>query len=316
MFPLQHYRHLFSYNYDLVIEHGEYWRLLTSRLAFQDIKDVALCAMLIYNFRFLERRFGSHKYVSYLLAVSLLSALLEVGTLITARRLDVSFSHLPTGPFCLVFPQFVQFYLLIPRVATSSILGVPVTGKTFTYILGLQLASCTAEYRLVIICALLASLLWQYNIMKVQSVLFMPEFVSETIVRVAGWLLDSPPPRNAGTPMGATLELQRQERLERMEEQMVQAALRNSFNAHNGDVVRPQPLNMANGPGIFGNFSMRDAADQDSPSDLPQTSSGPVSEDQVHRLTEMGFSDESVRRALQVSNNDISQATNILLHET
>ena len=40
--------------------------------------------------------------------------------------------------FCLVFPQFVQFFLMIPRVAASSILGVPVTGKTFTYILGLQ----------------------------------------------------------------------------------------------------------------------------------------------------------------------------------
>jgi hypothetical protein len=37
--------------------------LLTSRLAFLDLKDVALCTMLIYNFRFLERRFGSRKYV-------------------------------------------------------------------------------------------------------------------------------------------------------------------------------------------------------------------------------------------------------------
>ena len=41
----------------------QYWRLLTSKMAFLDIKDIALCAMLIYNFRFLERRFGSRKYV-------------------------------------------------------------------------------------------------------------------------------------------------------------------------------------------------------------------------------------------------------------
>lgn len=46
--------------------------------------------------------------------------------------------------------------------------------------------------------------------------------------------------------MGATLELQRQERLEKMEEQMVAAALRNAAVGRNraraADMLRPQPL--------------------------------------------------------------------------
>lgn len=36
---------------------------------------------------------------------------------------------------------------------------------------------------------------------------------------------------------------------------------------------------------------------------------------QVQRLTEMGFSDDSVRRALRLANNDVSLATNVLLQE-
>jgi hypothetical protein len=64
--------------------------------------------------------------------------------------------------FCLVFPQFVQFFIMIPRVAANSILGVPVTGKTFTYILGLQLASANAEYRLATVCAVVSGRVCAY----------------------------------------------------------------------------------------------------------------------------------------------------------
>ncbi|KAL8588270.1 hypothetical protein ACOMHN_008573 [Nucella lapillus] len=159
MFPLHQYRHLCAYNYDLVIARGEYWRLLTSKLAFLDIKDVVLCCMLIYNFRFLERRFGSRKYASYLLGVCLLTTLLEAGSMVLCHRLDVRLATLPSGPLSMVFPQFIQFFLMIPRVAASTIMGVPVTGKTFTYILGLQVASGTAEYRLVALCALVSNIL-------------------------------------------------------------------------------------------------------------------------------------------------------------
>lgn len=320
MFPLQQYRYLCTYNYDLVIARGEYWRLLTSKLAFLDIKDVVLCSMLIYNFRFLERRFGSRKYASYLLAVSLLSTLLELCSMVLCHRLDFKLATLPSGPFCLVFPQFIQFFLMIPRVAASTIMGVPVTGKTFTYILGLQVASGTAEYRLVTLCAVVAGLLWQNNFLKIQSIVFVPEFASCSVDRLIGRFLRSRRPKNLDSPIGATLELQRQERLERMEEQMLAAALRNSTLGTNGgpmDMMRPQPSNLADGPGIFGNF-LRNAGIQRNRFTEMQHSGGDntiVSEDQVQRLIEMGFSDDSVRRALRMTDNDISRATAVLLQE-
>ena len=82
--------------------------------------------------------------------------------------------------------------------------------------------------------------------MKIQSLVFVPEFASRTFDRLAGWLFQSPKPANLDSPMGATLEIQRQERLEKMEEQMVAAALRNSAVGRNGapaaDMMRPQPL--------------------------------------------------------------------------
>ncbi|PVD18531.1 hypothetical protein C0Q70_21080 [Pomacea canaliculata] len=298
-----------------------FWRLLTSKIAFLDVKDIALCSMLIYNFRFLERRFGSRKFVSYLIATSVLSTALELAVLVICHQFDVSFGTMPSGPFCLVFPQFAQFFLKIPRVAVSSIMGVPVTGKTFTYILGLQVASASPESRLVTSCALAAGFLWHHNFLKIQSIIWIPESVSSQFDRMIGWLFKSPPPANLNTPMGATLELQRQERLERVEEQMIAAAMQNSV-AHNGtyNLMRPQPVNVAHGPGVFGNFVRHDGLrhrDHSSGDQSPDHSSAiTVSEDQVQRLTEMGFSDDSVRRALVLSNNDISRATNILLQDS
>ena len=91
-----------------------------------------------------------------------------------------------------------------------------------------------------------AGFLWQHNFLKIQSWVVIPEFVSRTFDSLTGWLLHSPRPANLDAPMGATLELQRQERLEKMEEQMVAAALRNAAVGRNragaADMLRPQPL--------------------------------------------------------------------------
>lgn len=41
-----------------------------------------------------------------------------------------------------------------------------------------------------------------------------------------------------------------------------------------------------------------------------------ASEDQVQQMVDMGFNQEQVRHALQMSNNDVSMATNVLLQQT
>lgn len=62
--------------------------------------------------------------------------------------------------FSVIFPLYVPFYSTIPRVALTKIMGVPVTGKTLNYILGLQIASSDMENILVVGCAVVSQYLF------------------------------------------------------------------------------------------------------------------------------------------------------------
>ena len=70
----------------------------------------------------------------------------------------------------------------------------------------------------------------------------MPNFVSKLFSATLGRLLDSSEPvdQNLQT-FGATLELQRQENLERLEHQLLMQSIRNSQNGRNIHIGRPQP---------------------------------------------------------------------------
>ena len=70
----------------------------------------------------------------------------------------------------------------------------------------------------------------------------MPNFVSKLFSATLGRLLDSSEQvdQNLQT-FGATLELQRQENLERLEHQLLMQSIRNSQNGRNIHIGRPQP---------------------------------------------------------------------------
>ncbi|XP_041356160.1 ubiquitin-associated domain-containing protein 2-like [Gigantopelta aegis] len=322
-FPLQHYQHLFIYNPQTIFDNSQVWRVFTSKLVFLDAKDLIICCMLFYYFRIFERRYGSRKFASHLLVSGILATLLEMLAVFACHSLKIDVDFLTTGPFYLVYPLFVPYYFDIPRVAMTTIMGVPVTGKTLTYILGLQIASGSFESRLVAACGIMAGLLMRVNFLKLRSIIFIPNVVAKLFSSTLGRLLESSPPKSPQLPMGATLELQRQEQLDRLEQQMVWTFQNNQQqNRNHIEIGRPQPLNLAQGPGIFGNEDFRPGLRQRlNPGNAEveenhQNISGPVSEEQVQRLVEMGFNQERVRQALQVSNNDISMATTVLLQET
>jgi len=77
---------------------AEPWRLLSSRLTFLDTKDLVCGAVLVYYFRIFERRFGSHKFSSYLLATGLLATLFEVAVVCSISPLGFHDGLLPPGP--------------------------------------------------------------------------------------------------------------------------------------------------------------------------------------------------------------------------
>lgn len=62
----------------------------------------------------------------------------------------------------MVFPLYVPFYSTVPRVALMKIVGVPVTGKTINYILGLQMASSDVENIVVVGCAIVSNQLLSF----------------------------------------------------------------------------------------------------------------------------------------------------------
>lgn len=51
---------------------------------------------------------------------------------------------IPLFRYGVIFPLFVNYLFDIPRVAQTSVLGIPITGKTLTYLLGLQVCSTSA----------------------------------------------------------------------------------------------------------------------------------------------------------------------------
>lgn len=339
---LAHMKQYVIYSMPNIFDHYEIWRIFTSKLTFLDTKDLVCGSLLIYCFRIFERRYGSHKFCSYLLAVCTVATVLELTMICGLRQLNVHIPVLPTGPYELIFPLFVNYFMDIPRVAQIHIMGVPVTGKTLTYLLGLQIMSTNKGCMVTGICCLLAGLICRWNVFRIQNWIKVPSFLSRIAAVTIKRLLNSSPPQEGTLPMGATLEIQRQQQLELIEEQMILARAQEFRDRGN---VQTRQMNesfasryMRQGTEFFENYNRREewdnifnrrhhrsnAVGENSHAELHNFSSeeeeaeisAPVAEEQVQRLIEMGFDRQSVIRALRNSNNDINLATSILLTES
>ncbi|KFM74884.1 Ubiquitin-associated domain-containing protein 2, partial [Stegodyphus mimosarum] len=348
---LAHIKQYVVYNVPNIFEKYEVWRVVTSKLTFLDTKDLVCGCLLIYYFRIFERRYGSHKFSSYLLAACTVATMLELMTVFFLRKLDIEITFLPTGPYGLIFPLFINYFMDIPRVAQTYILGVPVTGKTLTYLVGLQVMSYNEASMISGICSLVAGIICRWNVLHILDIIKIPKFVAKCAGICFSWILDSSPPSEGSVPMGATLEIQRQLQLEMLEQQMLlNRASRERGNSNRfqnrqqmaqGYAERLVPPN--NDGGLFGSFHNQNIWNNAfnpsaflrrgrQPEASTSTDSGdirnginqnhvsaaasPPQEDQVKTLVEMGFDRQNVLRALQTCNNDINLATVILLNES
>ena len=113
---------------------------MTSKLTFLETKDALFCLILLYNFRIFERRLGSRKFASHLLAFVTLTGLFEWTLTVLANYYDPKLHSglLSIGPFGLVLPWFLYYYQDIPSLNSTSFLGLRITGKLMPYLLGLQ----------------------------------------------------------------------------------------------------------------------------------------------------------------------------------
>uniref|UniRef100_A0A6I8PSL3 UBA domain containing 2 n=1 Tax=Xenopus tropicalis TaxID=8364 RepID=A0A6I8PSL3_XENTR len=289
-FLFQQQQELFLYNIKAIKDDFHIWKLISGRIICLDLKDTFCSSLLIYNFRTLERRFGSRKFTSFLLVAWILSAVFDF-LLVEAVHfiLGATLTTLPSGFLAPVFALFVPFYCSVPRVQLAEILGLfPITNKTLVYIVGLQISG----------------LFYTWDVLNVRKILCIPHWLADLFSRRLEPIFSSVEPVNeARVGMGATVDIQRQQRIELLDQQFMLSQL-----AHLGR-RQPQQGGILNWNRLFQPLRHRNLGNQAQ----PQDPSPATSEEHVAQLMEMGFSRADVLFALRASNNDINIATNFLL---
>ncbi|XP_058508211.1 ubiquitin-associated domain-containing protein 2 [Solea solea] len=326
------YQQLFDYNLRAVKEEHQVWRLLCGRLVCLDVKDSFCSSLLIYNFRIFERRFGTRKFASYLFGTWCLSALMDFLLAQAFQFLfDYEVEELPAGLLAPVFALFVPFYLSIPKIPVTQVMGhIHITSKSLVYIVGLQLLTSSPFMWLLALSGLISGGLYYSNVLHVQKFLFVPVWVS----RIGRCTLEpvfssSQPTSETPLGMGATLDIQRQQRMDQLDQQLLLA----QYNEARRNTRPQQQPGLLQWTRLFPSLRQRgqnrppmqphpQAQTQPSTQTHPSTqpppldnspSPSPVAEEQVARLVEMGFSRMDALEALRASNNDINMATNFLL---
>ncbi|ODN03734.1 Ubiquitin-associated domain-containing protein 2 [Orchesella cincta] len=304
---IAHLRQYLACQIPQVIISGQIWRLLFSRLTYVHTKDLICSALVIYYFRIFERRMGSRKFSSYLLGTCTIATILEICTIMLLSQFEIDYhsgGYLPPGLYGLIFPLYVNYFLDIPRIAVSSFIGIPVTGKTVTYLLGLQIASTSHATVISALCGLVSGILYRKNIFKVQKWLVVPCFIAKSFDKLFGWLLNSSEPKYK--QMGATLELQRQEQTDLLEQQYYYNRTQ-EFRQQRGQGYSERLVDDGmNADGILGYFLRQ----RQRPTDNMEPS-----QENIQILVDMGFEHARAVEALRSSSNDLETATSILLRQ-
>ncbi|KPP57626.1 hypothetical protein Z043_124629, partial [Scleropages formosus] len=129
----------------------------------------------------------------------------------------------PDRRLAAVFALFVPFFHSIPRVQVTQILGqLSITNKSLVYIVGLQLLTSSPFMWIVALGGLGAGELYLGDVLGVQRFLRVPGFVARACSRTLEPLLSgSEPNREAALGMGATLDIQRQQRMDLLDQQIL-----------------------------------------------------------------------------------------------
>ncbi|XP_046764073.1 ubiquitin-associated domain-containing protein 2 isoform X5 [Gallus gallus] len=220
----QHYQKFFAYNLQAIKEDFQIWRLVCGRVICLDLKDTFCSSLLIYNFRIFERRYGSRKFSSFLLGAWTLSALFDLLLVEAAQYVfGITINSLPSGFLGPVFALFVPFYCSIPRVQVTQVLGYfSITNKTLVYILGLQLLTSGSYIWILALSGLISGICYNSSILKVHRILCVPSWVA----KIFSWTLEpifssAEPTNEIRVGMGATVDIQRQQRMELLDRQIM-----------------------------------------------------------------------------------------------
>ncbi|XP_027035088.1 ubiquitin-associated domain-containing protein 2 [Tachysurus fulvidraco] len=308
---LPQYHKMFVYSLQAITQHRQLWRLLCGRLICLDVKDTFCSSLLIYNFRIFERRFGSRKFASFLFGTWVLSGFLDFLLAKVVHFLfELQVDVLPAGLLGPVFALFVPFFCSIPRVQVTQLLGYfSISNKSLVYIVGLQLLTSSTYMWVVAFSGLVSGMLYYSNMSNLQRFLCVPRWLARCSCKFLEPMFSSTEPRaEAPVGMGATLDIQRQQRMDMLDQQLLLSQLAQLRR----NPQQPPPQQQG---GLFNRFfpGLRQRGQNLNHVQPHTPADTPVAEEQVARLMEMGFSRVDAQEALRASNNDINMATNFLL---
>lgn len=272
-------------------------QILSSKIIFPESRAAILVCFLIYFFRILERRSGSLKFSSNICLSFLIGLSLEFS--LSSVLPEPWNPLLNPGPLHLVLPLFVPYCLNVP-VKSGPLGPFSISSKTISYLVGLQVALSSPSTMVSSAVSLLVGLAVHCTRL---ATLTAPAVLGDLSDSLLGWLvMSSPPPAASPTaPMGATLEIQRTQQAEAMEQQLLRARAR-QFQP-GGRQMRLEE---------FWNQNQGGRGGQRQPPAAAVIQPSPV---MVQALTDMGFPRQRVEQALVRTNNDLDQATNILLND-
>eukprot|EP00457_Paulinella_chromatophora_P014605 gb/GEZN01015056.1/.p1 GENE.gb/GEZN01015056.1/~~gb/GEZN01015056.1/.p1 ORF type:complete len:296 (-),score=22.24 gb/GEZN01015056.1/:14-901(-) len=250
---------VFVLDWGRVIRDLQVYRLLTCHFVFDSFGELIFGLLLLFTFRVFERQFSSRKFAGALGFLGLASTLFQVAFLILTKAKKPMSSG-----YGLVFALLVQYVRDIPALTTFSVAGIPLSDKSFIYLLALQL--CFAHVPMSLEAAasgILAGLLWR-EVPSFQRFRF-PAGITNCCERyISPLLVFGATSRGGYTAVAAGEEP--------------------------GDIRAPQRAAVP----IPAELVVPDAAS-------------------VERLVELGFQEGEARRALQMSGNNLTIATNRLL---
>ncbi|VDN11806.1 unnamed protein product [Dibothriocephalus latus] len=141
---------------------------------------------------------------SAILLFAVATTILELTLALLLRLLSFELRYLPSGPLISLVPTIAGH--LVGRISPHLRLW----------------SGMTADF-LVMLLLQLVGLAYQYDLLGLQKVLFVPKSAVAAVSNGLGPWLRSTPPADLKRPLGATLELQHREELDRQEQSWMEA---------------------------------------------------------------------------------------------
>lgn len=288
--------------FDILDRPSRIVRLFVQPWTYYSAGELLFGTILLYLFRVFERHWGTPKFTGYAFISCMSSILVHFALFIVFKPLP--FAQLRPGPYGLIFSLLWRYAIEIPPISKFTIFGISMTDKIFIYALALQLLlSSPPSSTAAGISGLLGGMLASSQLLRLEKFRF-PTFLQKLCHNYIRPLLQSSSRAYTVTPVlnasVASMHAQEGQPTSLLGPSSPNAAGLNALRAarqqaqaqHPRAVARPQPEQPAATPSVQYAAQMAFR----------------VSDENVARLIELGFDQDSARAALLANHNNVEMA--------